>query len=128
MDNTQVNRYEKVRKNQLRKALINLGIQQVDGWMWTSGEGRNRFTASGEQEITNVFKLLAKVNSFEEGDKIKEITQGEYSYFVAVDSDGNRTLLDAGGYVNISYINITFHSITIKYEDFNYGWMEHELY
>ena len=100
--------------------------------MWTSGEGFNRFCASGEQEIKKVFKLLAKVNSFD-GDKLKEINVEEdgandWSYFVHEDIDGNHRLLDAGGYVNISYINNTFSSITIKYEDYNYGWMELELY
>ena len=50
MENTHINSFEKenetrgentMRKNQIRKALIELGFEKIDGWMYTSGEGKN---------------------------------------------------------------------------------------
>ena len=133
MKNTHINSYEKVgektmRKNQIRKALIDLGFKKIEGWMFSSGNGKNRYHALGRDEVRKALDLLTKVYNFDDT-KIIKTTMGDDVLFSSVSSDGHMQYLHADcGYVDFEFIDDTFHSVIIKYEDFNYGWQEEELY
>lgn len=142
MRNTEINRLEKenntrgentMRKNQIRKALIELGFEKIDGWMHTAGEGKNRYHALGETEVRKALELLTKVSNFDGTKIVKEMEDGKtspkYEQFFSIDSDGYKQYLHTyGGYVDFEFIDNTFQSVIIKYEDWNYGWQEEELY
>ena len=137
MENTHTNSFEKenetrgentMRKNQIRQALIDLGFEKIDGWMYTSGEGKNRYHALGETEVKKALELLAKVSNFDGIKIVKEMEEG-YERFFSVNSEGYKQYLHTyGGYVDFQFIGNTFHHAVIKYEDWNYGWQEEELY
>jgi len=137
MENTHTNSFEKenetrgentMRKNQIRKALIELGFEKIDGWMYTSGEGKNRYHALGKDEVRKALELLAKVSNFDDTKIVKEMI-GADVLFYSVSSDGYKQYLHADcGYVDFEFIGNTFQSVIIKYEDWNYGWQEEELY
>ena len=142
MENTHTNSFEKenktqgentMRKNQIRKALIELGFEKINGWMYTSGDGKNRYHALGETEVRKALELLTKVSNFDGIKIVKEMEEGKtsprYERFFSVDSEGNKQYLHTyGGYVDFEFIGDAFQSVVIKYEDWNYGWQEEELY
>tara|TARA_R100001463_G_scaffold8967_5_gene27059 strand:+ start:1073 stop:1537 length:465 start_codon:yes stop_codon:yes gene_type:complete len=142
MRNTEVNRLEKenntrgentMRKNRIRKALIDLGFEKIEGWMYTAGDGKNRYHALGETEVRKALELLTKVSNFDGIKIVKEMEEGKksprYERFFSVDLEGNKQYLHTyGGYVDFEFIGNTFQSVIIKYEDWNYGWQEEELY
>lgn len=137
MENTHTNSFEKenetrgektMRKNQIRKALIELGFEKIDGWMHTAGDGKNRYHALGKDEVRKTLNLLAKVSNFDDTKIVKEMIGADVLYY-SVSSDGYKQYLHADfGYVDFEFIGNTFHSVVIKYEDWHYGWQEEELY
>lgn len=132
MTKTQIKRYEKegektMRKNQIRKALIELGFEKIDGWLWSDGEGKNRYHALGKDEVRKALELLTKVSNFDDA-KIIKTTMGDDVFFSSVRDGYNQYLHADYGYVDFEFIGNTFHSVIIKYDNWDYGWLEEELY
>ncbi len=118
-----------MKKSQIKNELDILNIFHTEGHMYSDNLGENRHNVTGDKDIRMVMEVLTQVNNFMYDAKviIEEDKELEMTLYYIVE-DGVKTLIMPGdGYINIEYVNSKFSGITIRYEDWNCGWLDYQI-